>query len=63
MKERSIQLVEKVFPTIKYLTREMVLPYMEAQFTLVTPAVHIHYGSIQSLDWTGGLDRWTGLVD
>ena len=20
-------------------------------------------GSIQSLDWTGGLDRWTGLVD
>jgi len=20
-------------------------------------------GSLQSLDWTGGLDRWTGLVN
>ena len=20
-------------------------------------------GSLQSLNWTGGLDRWTGLVD
>ena len=20
-------------------------------------------GGLQSLDWTGGLDRWTGLVD
>ena len=46
MKGRSIQLVENVFPTMKYLTREMVLPYKEAQFTLVTPAVHIHYGTI-----------------
>ena len=46
MKGKSIQLVEKVFPTMKYLTREMVLSYKEAQFTLVTPAVHIRYGTI-----------------
>ena len=23
----------------------------------------IPYGSLQSLDWTGGLNWWTGLVD
>ena len=27
------------------------------------PKVSMLSGSLQSLDWTGGLDRWTGLVD